>query len=121
MIGDEKIAEIRERTDIVALIGEYVALKRAGAQFKGLCPFHSEKSPSFHVHPERQFFHCFGCQTSGDSFAFVMKLEGKSFIEAARFHWWLAVLMGVLVGVISLFVWNVVRRIRAERLDRPDS
>ncbi|WP_169791514.1 DNA primase [Sandaracinus amylolyticus] len=84
VIADDKIAEIRERTDVVALIGEYVALKRAGAQFKGLCPFHSEKTPSFHVHPERQFFHCFGCQASGDAFAFVMKLEGRSFIEAAR-------------------------------------
>lgn len=85
MIGDDKITEIRERTDIVALIGEYVALKRAGAQFKGLCPFHAEKTPSFHVHAERQFFHCFGCQASGDCFAFVMKLEGRSFAEAARF------------------------------------
>jgi DNA primase len=85
VIGDDKITEIRERTDIVALIGEYVALKRAGAQFKGLCPFHAEKTSSFHVHPERQFFHCFGCQASGDCFAFVMKLEGRSFAEAARF------------------------------------
>lgn len=85
VIGDDKITEIRERTDIVALIGEYVVLKRSGAQFKGLCPFHAEKSPSFHVHPERQFFHCFGCQASGDCFAFVMKLEGRSFVEAARF------------------------------------
>lgn len=85
MIGEDKIAEIRERTDIVALIGESVVLKRAGAQFKGLCPFHAEKTPSFHVHPERQFFHCFGCQVSGDCFAFVMRLEGRSFVEAARF------------------------------------
>ncbi|MDQ3033166.1 MAG: DNA primase [Myxococcota bacterium] len=85
MIGDDKIAEIRERTDVVALIGEYVALKRVGSQFKGLCPFHAEKTSSFHVHPDRQFFHCFGCQVSGDCFAFVMKLEGRSFVEAARF------------------------------------
>lgn len=84
MIGDDKVADVRERTDIVQLIGEYVVLKRAGASFKGLCPFHSEKSPSFHVNPQRQFFHCFGCQASGDVFKFVMQLEGKSFPEALR-------------------------------------
>jgi DNA primase len=84
VIGDDKVAEIRERTDIVQLIGEYVVLKRAGASFKGLCPFHSEKTPSFHVNPQRQFFHCFGCQASGDVFKFVMQLEGKSFPEALR-------------------------------------
>jgi len=84
VIGDDKVAEIRERTDIVSLIGEYVALKRVGASFRGLCPFHSEKSPSFYVHPARQFFHCFGCQASGDVFKFVMQLEGRSFPEALR-------------------------------------
>ena len=84
MIGDDKVAEIRERTDIAALIGEYVSLKRVGASFRGLCPFHSEKSPSFYVHPARQFFHCFGCQASGDVFKFVMQLEGRTFPEALR-------------------------------------
>jgi DNA primase len=84
-VVDEKVAEVRERTDIVALIGEHVALKRAGGQFKGLCPFHAEKTPSFFVHPLRQWYHCFGCGTSGDCFTFVMKLEGCSFPEALRF------------------------------------
>jgi DNA primase len=84
VIGDDKVAEIRERNDIVALIGEYVALKRVGASFRGLCPFHSEKSPSFYVHPARQFFHCFGCQASGDVFKFVMQLEGRTFPDALR-------------------------------------
>ncbi len=84
MIGDDKVAEIRERTDVVALIGEYVALRRVGAQFRGLCPFHAEKSPSFYVHPARQFFHCFGCKASGDSIAFVMRLEGMTFPDALR-------------------------------------
>ncbi|MFW5920655.1 MAG: DNA primase, partial [Polyangiales bacterium] len=84
MIPDEKIAEIRERTDIVGLVGEHVRLKRAGASFKGLCPFHSEKTPSFHVHPSRQFFHCFGCHTSGDVFSFLQQLEGRAFPEIAR-------------------------------------
>lgn len=84
MSRDEKIREVRERTDIVSLIGEYVTLKRVGSSFKGLCPFHSEKSASFHVHPARQFFHCFGCQASGDVFQFVMRIEGRSFPEALR-------------------------------------
>lgn len=84
MIPEDKIAEIRERTDIVALVQEYVPLKRAGASFKGLCPFHSEKTPSFHVHPARGFFHCFGCQTSGDALSFLMKVEGRSFPDVVR-------------------------------------
>jgi DNA primase len=84
LIPDDKIAEIRDRTDIVQVIGEYVSLRRAGTNWKGLCPFHNEKSPSFNVHPVRQFFHCFGCGKSGDVFSFLRELEGKSFIETAR-------------------------------------
>lgn len=82
--GEDVIARVREQTDIVALIGEHVALKRSGASFKGLCPFHPEKSPSFYVHPQRQFFHCFGCQASGDVFTFITRLEGVAFPEALR-------------------------------------
>ena len=74
MIVDELIAEIRERIDIVALIGEYVALKQRSANFSGLCPFHSEKTPSFNVRRDRQYFHCFGCQSRA-SLAFVMRLK----------------------------------------------
>ena len=84
MIPDDKIAEVRERTDIVALVQEFVALKKAGTSFKGLCPFHAEKTPSFHVHRDRQFFYCFGCQASGDAIQFLMRLEGRSFPEAVR-------------------------------------
>jgi DNA primase len=84
LIADELIAEIRERTDIVTLIGEFVELKQRGASFVGLCPFHSEKSPSFNVRRDRQFFHCFGCQESGDAVAFLMRLEGLTFPQAAR-------------------------------------
>lgn len=83
-VGEDVIARVREQTDIVSLIGEHVALKRSGASFKGLCPFHPEKSPSFYVHPQRQFFHCFGCQASGDVFTFVTRLEGVAFPEALR-------------------------------------
>ena len=84
MIAEEFISEIRARTDIVALIGEYVSLKQRGASFLGLCPFHNEKTPSFHVRRDRQFFHCFGCQESGDVLNFLMRLEGLNFPQAAR-------------------------------------
>jgi DNA primase len=84
MIADEIITEIRSRADIVAVIGQHVQLKKAGRSFKGLCPFHGEKTPSFNVMPDKQFFHCFGCQKHGDVFTFVMEIEGKSFVEAAE-------------------------------------
>ena len=84
MIPEDVLASIRERTDIGVLVGEYVKLKKSGASFKGLCPFHNEKTPSFYVHPQRGFFHCFGCQASGDVFAFLTRLEGLPFPEAAR-------------------------------------
>jgi DNA primase len=84
LIPEEKIAEIRDRTDIVAVVGEYVTLKRTGVNHKGLCPFHNEKSPSFNVNAQKQFFHCFGCGKSGDVISFVSELEGKSFIEVVR-------------------------------------
>jgi DNA primase len=84
LIAEELIAEIRLRTDLVALSGEYVSLKQRGASFVGLCPFHSEKTPSFHVRRDRQFFHCFGCQEHGDALAFLMRLDGLTFPQAAR-------------------------------------
>jgi DNA primase len=84
LIAEDLIAEIRVRTDIVALIGDYVSLKQRGASFVGLCPFHNEKTPSFHVRRDRQFFHCFGCQESGDALAFLMRLDGLTFPQAAR-------------------------------------
>ena len=84
MIADEIIQEIRARADIVAVIGQHVQLKKAGRNWKGLCPFHGEKTPSFNVSPDKGFFHCFGCQKHGDVFTFVMELEGKSFVEAAE-------------------------------------
>lgn len=83
MISPSTIQTIRERTDIVALVGETVKLQRRGRSWVGLCPFHQEKSPSFHVSQERGFFHCFGCKESGSVFDFLMKVEGLSFREAA--------------------------------------
>jgi DNA primase len=76
---------LKEQADIVRVVGDYVKLKKAGAQnFSGLCPFHSEKTPSFSVHATRQFFHCFGCGASGDVFSFVQKIENITFPEAVR-------------------------------------
>jgi DNA primase len=84
MISPETIALVKERTDLVALIGETVRLTRRGRSFTGLCPFHKEKSPSFHVSPERGFFHCFGCKKSGNAIDFVMEVDGQTFVEAIR-------------------------------------
>ncbi|CAN94609.1 MULTISPECIES: DNA primase [Sorangium] len=84
MISPETIALVKERTDLVALIGESVRLARRGHSFTGLCPFHKEKTPSFHVSPNRGFYHCFGCKETGSAIDFVMKLEGRTFAEAVR-------------------------------------
>lgn len=84
-MASEVKERIRERLDIVEVIGELVALKPAGrGQFKGLCPFHQEKTPSFHVHQERGFYYCFGCQAKGDIFDFVMQTQGVGFQEALQ-------------------------------------
>ncbi len=76
---------VKEQADIVKIVGEYVRLRKAGAQnYSGLCPFHKEKTPSFSVHAGRQFYHCFGCGESGDVFSFVQKIENTGFPEAVR-------------------------------------
>ncbi|MBF6083119.1 DNA primase [Nocardia cyriacigeorgica] len=84
-IPDRDIAAIRERVRIEDVVGEYVALKRGGADsMKGLCPFHDEKSPSFHVRPNHGLFHCFGCGEGGDVYAFIQKIEHVGFVEAVE-------------------------------------
>jgi len=84
-IPDRDIAAIRERVRIEEVVGDYVQLRRAGADsLKGLCPFHNEKSPSFHVRPNHGHFHCFGCGEGGDVYAFVQKIEHVSFVEAVE-------------------------------------
>ncbi len=80
----DQVAEVREKIDIVSLIQEFVPLKKTGSNFKANCPFHNEKSPSFVVSPERQIWHCFGCQKGGDAFTFVMEYEHIEFPEALR-------------------------------------
>ncbi len=91
-LSNDKIDAIRSRVDIVQVIGSYVALKKQGQRFTGLCPFHDEKTPSFSVSPDKGLFYCFGCHAGGDVFAFLMKHEGLDFHEAAR-------KLGALVGV----------------------
>ncbi|MDO3058010.1 DNA primase [Mycobacteroides abscessus] len=84
-IPDRDIAAIRERTRIEDIVGDYVQLKRAGADsLKGLCPFHDEKSPSFHVRPNHGHFHCFGCGEGGDAYTFIQKIEHITFVEAVE-------------------------------------
>jgi DNA primase len=75
---------VKQQADIVRVIGEYVRLKKSGANFTGLCPFHQEKSPSFAVHPVKQIYHCFGCGVGGDVFKFVMEMDKSTFPEAIR-------------------------------------
>lgn len=83
-IPDDKVQEVRDKVDIVDLIGRYMELRRAGQNYKGLCPFHGERTPSFNVNPARKGFKCFGCGQGGDAIRFVMEIDGKSFPEAVR-------------------------------------
>jgi len=81
-IPDELVEEIRDRSDIVEVISDRILLKKSGANYKGLCPFHSEKTPSFTVSPAKQIFHCFGCNEGGNVYQFVMKIENLSFPDS---------------------------------------
>ena len=82
---EEIVEEVRQRTDIVDLIGTYVRLQKKGGSYMGLCPFHNEKSPSFSVHAGRQIYHCFGCGAGGNAFTFVMEYENFTFVEALKY------------------------------------
>jgi DNA primase len=81
----DEIQQIKDKIDVADLIGEYIQLKPAGANKKGLCPFHNEKTPSFMVSSERQNWHCFGCGKGGDIFSFIQEMEGMEFVEALRY------------------------------------
>lgn len=80
----DQVTQVREKTDIVTLISGFITLRKAGANFKALCPFHTDKTPSFVVSPERQIWHCFGCGKGGDAFSFLMEYEHIEFPEALR-------------------------------------
>ena len=84
-IDDNIIEKIKDSSNIVDIISDYIRLKKAGANHVGLCPFHNEKTPSFTVSDSKQFFHCFGCGESGDSIGFIMKKENLDFPEAVKF------------------------------------
>src|SRR5512146_854060 len=77
--GMSQVEEVRAAADIVKIVGDYVKLRKAGANYMGLCPFHQEKTPSFAVHPAKQIFHCFGCGVGGDAFKSVMLMNSLSF------------------------------------------
>src|SRR5438105_4536079 len=78
------IQELLARADVVDIVGRYVQLKKGGANFLGLCPFHGEKSPSFTVSPSKQFYHCFGCSKNGNAIGFLMDYAGMNFVEAVK-------------------------------------
>ena len=84
LISEDVINQIRDRIDIVDIVGQHVSLTRAGQNLKGLCPFHQEKSASFTVSPSRQIFHCFGCGAGGNVFTFLTRITGASFPETVR-------------------------------------
>jgi len=115
LIAEQTIEEIRTRADIVEVVARYVTLKHSGRNHLGLCPFHSEKTPSFNVNAERQIFHCFGCGAGGDVFAFLMRMEGLAFPEAVRR---LAEQVGVEVGDAVLSAEEEQRRAEREQLRR---
>lgn len=82
--SDEFINELKEDVNLVDLVSDYIELKKTGNRYKGLCPFHSEKTPSFFVNPDNNFYHCFGCGAGGDSINFVMEIENLTFVEAVK-------------------------------------
>ncbi|HEX6916195.1 MAG TPA: CHC2 zinc finger domain-containing protein, partial [Chitinophagaceae bacterium] len=94
MISQETIQQITSRIDIIDVVGEFVRLKRRGANYLGLCPFHNEKTPSFTVSPSKEIYKCFGCGKSGNTISFLMEAEKYSYVEALK---WLANRYGIEV------------------------
>ncbi len=84
-IPEDILQRIRDATDIVDLVSEHVQLVKKGRNYSGLCPFHDEKTPSFSVDPDRQFYHCFGCGVGGNVFKFVQEIDRVTFVEAVKF------------------------------------
>ncbi|WP_447977697.1 DNA primase [Candidatus Nitrospira bockiana] len=114
LIPEDLINQIRERADLVDIVSGYVTLTRTGQNFKGLCPFHAEKTPSFTVSPSRQIFHCFGCGAGGNVFTFLMKIDGTTFPETVRE---LGQRLGITVPDMTLQTTGGDGKLR-ERLER---
>ena len=113
LIPNEVINQVIEQSDIVELIGNYTALKKAGRNFKALCPFHHEKTPSFVVNPDKQIFHCFGCGVGGNAVGFLMRQEHLEFPEAVRF---LANKAGIVIPEDEVVSTSPSRQLREEIL-----
>ena len=107
-INDELIEKIHNSSNLVDIVSRYVNLKKTGSNYVGLCPFHSEKTPSFTVSETKQLFHCFGCGEGGDLITFIMKIENLSFIDAVKF---LADLLGIPLKERS----NVDNKLKLEK------
>src|SRR6516162_8496333 len=113
MISRDTIALVRDRTDLVAVISESVpSLKKRGRRFVGLCPFHKERTPSFHVNPETGLYHCFGCKESGDAIRVLERTEGYTFAEAVRA---LAERAGIPIALAEAAVSSDADRHKKER------
>ena len=113
LIPNDVINQVIERSDIVDIIGQFTALKKAGRNFKALCPFHNEKTPSFVVNPDKQIFHCFGCGVGGNAVGFLMRQEHLEFPEAVRF---LANKVGVVIPDDESVIASPSRQLREEIL-----
>ena len=111
LIPNDVINRVIERSDIVEIIGNYTALKKAGRNYKALCPFHNEKTPSFVVNPDKQIFHCFGCGVGGNAVGFLMRQEHLEFPEAVRF---LAQKAGIVIPEDESSVPNPSRQLRED-------
>ena len=110
---DEIIEEVRLNSDIVDVVGQVVKLKRSGSGFKGLCPFHNEKTPSFSVVPSKQIYHCFGCGAGGDVFSFLMEYDNLTFSEAVKT---LADRAGITLPEVSVSEENRIRQREKDRV-----
>ncbi|HRH59853.1 MAG TPA: CHC2 zinc finger domain-containing protein, partial [Chitinophagaceae bacterium] len=109
MITPQTIQQITSRIDVIDVVGEFVKLKKRGANYLGLCPFHNEKTPSFTVSPSKEIYKCFGCGRSGNAISFLMEHEKYSYVEALR---WLAARYNV--EVIETEVSDEVRRLQQD-------
>lgn len=111
LYSDEILEEVKSHNDIVDVISQYVTLQRKGRNFFGLCPFHNEKSASFSVSPDRQIFHCFGCNVGGNVFNFIMKIENVSFVESVQM---LAERVGIKLPTVSGTINEEKEKIKEE-------